>query len=363
MEKAAVLVLEDGFTLRGKVFAEGKEVCGEVVFNTGMTGYQEIITDPSYCEQIVVLTYPLIGNYGVNSRDNESAKPQIQALLVSEYCSNYSNWRAECSLKEFLENDDVLGVEGIDTRELTKHIRQDGAMKGALAVGDNPDLNLLRQKAEDYPSPVGRNLASRVTCKSSYKWNNKGKYHVLVIDYGVKRSILNQLVERNCKVTVASANISSDEIFKLNPDGILLSNGPGDPAGVTWSIKQIKNIIGKLPIFGICFGHQVLALALGIKTYKLKFGHHGGNHPVKNIDTGMVEITTQNHGFCVKYQDVKKFPGLEVTHINLNDDTLEGMFHQELNCFSVQFHPEAAPGPHDSSYLFQNFIEQIKKTQ
>ncbi|MFW6035173.1 MAG: glutamine-hydrolyzing carbamoyl-phosphate synthase small subunit [Halothermotrichaceae bacterium] len=357
------LVLEDGFTLTGRTFAGSGEVKGEVVFNTSMTGYQEIITDPSYKGQIVTMTYPLIGNYGINIHDNESKKPQVEAFIVREYCEYPHNWQSEESLKDYLEKNNVMGIEGIDTRALTRHIRQDGAMKGIISTIDD-DINSLKDKANDYPGLIGRDMVQYVSCDKEYQWNDKGKYHVVAVDFGIKHSILNMLEESGCLVTVVPANTCAEKILAKKPDGIFLSNGPGDPAGVPYAVEEVKKLLGKKPIFGICFGQQILGQALGLSTYKLKFGHRGGNHPVKNLETGHVEISTQNHGFCVKIPDKKErkqiggyIKNLEITHINLNDDTLEGFKHSDLKCFSIQYHPEAAPGPHDSRYLFQDFVK------
>ncbi|MFW5991575.1 MAG: glutamine-hydrolyzing carbamoyl-phosphate synthase small subunit [Halanaerobiaceae bacterium] len=359
----AILVLEDGFTLTGRTFAGSGEVKGEVVFNTSMTGYQEIITDPSYRGQIVTMTYPLIGNYGINIHVNESEGPQVEAFIVREYCEYPHSWQSEGTLKEYLEKHDIIGIEGIDTRALTRHIRQDGAMKGIISTVDD-NIESLKKKVDAYPGLIDRDMVKYVTCKKEYQWNEHGRYHVVAVDYGIKHNILRILEENGCKITVVPAATPASNILAKNPDGIFLSNGPGDPAGVPYAVEEIKKLLGKKPIFGICFGQQILGQALGLSTYKLKFGHRGGNHPVKNLKTGHVEISTQNHGFCVKLPDKKKrkemdghIKDLEITHINLNDDTLEGFRHPDLNCFSIQYHPEAAPGPHDSRYLFSDFIE------
>ncbi len=359
----AILVLEDGFTLIGRTFAGSGEIKGEVVFNTSMTGYQEIITDPSYKGQIVTMTYPLIGNYGINIHDNESKKPQVEAFIVREYCDYPHNWQSEGTLKEYLEQHNIIGIEGIDTRALTRHIRQDGAMKGIISTIDD-DIDSLIDKVNNYPGLIGKDMVKHVSCQEAYQWNLEGKYHVVAIDYGIKNSILKMLAENDCRVTVVPATTLAEEILNKNPDGVFLSNGPGDPVGVPYAVKEVKKILGKRPIFGICFGQQILGQALGLSTYKLKFGHRGGNHPVKNLASNHVEISTQNHGFCVKLPDkserekmVGYLKDLEVTHINLNDNTLEGFKHPQLKCFSIQYHPEAAPGPHDSRYLFKEFNE------
>ena len=331
-----------------------------------MTGYQEVITDPSYKGQIVTMTYPLIGNYGINIHDNESNEPQVEAFIVKEYCDYPSNWQSEGTLKDYLEKHDIIGIEGIDTRALTRHIREDGAMKGIISTIDD-DTDNLKEKVNNYAGLVGIDMVKEITCKEEYQWNKEGKYHVVAIDYGVKNSILENLAKNDCMLTVVPAKTSAEEILKKNPDGIFLSNGPGDPAAVPYAVKEVKKLLAQAPIFGICFGQQILGQALGLKTYKLKFGHRGANHPVKNLSTDHVEISTQNHGFCVELPDKserEKIGGylkdLELTHINLNDNTLEGFRHPELKCFSVQYHPEAAPGPHDSQYLFKDFIELMK---
>ncbi|MTI62111.1 MAG: glutamine-hydrolyzing carbamoyl-phosphate synthase small subunit [Firmicutes bacterium] len=365
----AILVLEDGFTLEGRTFVGSGEIKGEVVFNTSMTGYQEIITDPSYKGQMVVMTYPLIGNYGINIHDNESKHPQVEAFIVKEYCEYPHNWQSEGSLKDYLEKHNIIGLEGIDTRALTRHIRQDGAMKGIISTIDD-DIKNLNKKVNNYAGLVGKDMVKYVSCKKEYQWNKQGKYHVAAIDYGIKHSILKMLEENNCQITVVPASTSAESILNKNPDGVFLSNGPGDPAAVPYAVKEVKKLLGKKPIFGICFGQQILGQALGLSTYKLKFGHRGGNHPVKNLINNHVEISTQNHGFCVELPDKserEKMGGyikdLEITHINLNDNTLEGFRHPQLNCFSIQYHPEAAPGPHDSHYLFKDFVKLMSDIQ
>ncbi|MHC4913802.1 MAG: carbamoyl phosphate synthase small subunit [Planctomycetota bacterium] len=325
----AILALEDGTIFEGRGFGAMGEKYGEVVFNTSMAGYQEILTDPSYRGQIVTMTYPLIGNYGVNSEDVESRKPFVEAFVVKE-CSNLaSNWRCEKSLDEYLKENNIIGIEGIDTRALT-------------------------------PGLIGRDLVKDVTFEKIQPWSDKGKYNVVVVDTGTKYNILRELVDRNCKVTVVPAKTSAEQIFDLKPDGIMLSNGPGDPAGVPYVVETVRQLMGKFPIFGICFGHQMLGLALSGETYKLKFGHHGGNHPVKDLKTGKVHITVQNHCFCVDIDSLNK-DDIEITHINLNDQTLEGIRHKKLPIFSVQFHPEASPGPHDAKYMFDEFIEMMEQ--
>jgi len=370
----AILILEDGTTFYGNSFTGAGEAIGEVVFNTGMTGYQEILTDPSYKGQIVTMTYPLIGNYGVNKEDVESDKVQVEGFIVREYCPFPSNWRAKRTLADYLKEAGVIGIEGIDTRALTRHIRLQGAMNGIIST-ENFDKNSLLKRLKDFPGLVGRDLATPVSTPypflwhagkkikvdiSSSVWQKKDKpYKVVAIDCGIKFNILRELEQRKCEVLVLPAKVTAQDVLETSPHGIFLSNGPGDPAAVIHVINQVKELIGRRPIFGICLGHQILALALGGKTFKLKFGHRGTNHPVKNLATGRVEITSQNHGFCVDIDSLAG-KGMEITHINLNDNTLEGMRHRFLPLFSVQYHPEASPGPHDASYLFDNFIKMIE---
>ncbi|MDI6758977.1 MAG: glutamine-hydrolyzing carbamoyl-phosphate synthase small subunit [Candidatus Omnitrophota bacterium] len=364
----AILALEDGTIFKGKSFGACGESFGEVVFNTSMAGYQEILTDPSYKGQIVAMTYPLIGNYGVNSLDAESRKLFIEGFVVKEYSKIASNWRKEQSLGEYLKENNILGIEGIDTRALTLHIRRSGALRAVLSTEDLEEAS-LREKAKNSKGLIGVDLVKEVTVDKAYIWPgvNSVKYKVVVIDCGVKYNILRELSYHNCQAIVVPAKIEAEEILKLKPDGVLLSNGPGDPQAVKYVIETTKNLIGKLPIFGICLGHQMLSLALGARTYKLKFGHHGANHPVKDLKTGKVCITAQNHGFCVNIEKKKgdKYymignDDVEVTHINLNDGTCEGMRHKKFPIFSVQFHPEASPGPHDAKYLFREFIEMME---
>lgn len=357
-------MLEDGKSFRGTNIGCSGETIGEVVFNTSMIGYQEILTDPSYCEQIVTMTYPQIGNYGVNSVDVESGRIQAKGLIVKEFFDYYSNWRAEGSLGDYLKNYNVIGLAGIDTRQLTRHIRLEGAMKGIIST-ETEDENKLKEKLESYPSIVKRDLVKYVTCDEPYVYNpkkNDRRYIVVAIDYGVKMGILKCLDWEGFKIIVVPASTKSEEILKYNPDGIFLSNGPGDPAAVDYAIATIKELIGKKPIFGICLGHQLLAIALGAKTYKLKFGHHGGNHPVKNLETGKIEITSQNHGFAVDEESLRGITstGYKITHLNLNDNTIEGLKYMDINAFTVQNHPEGKPGPHDSRYIFSIFTELIK---
>jgi carbamoyl-phosphate synthase small subunit len=357
----AILALEDGTIFRGESFGATGERYGEVVFNTSMTGYQEILTDPSYKGQIVTMTYPLIGNYGINSEDVESRKPFVEGFVVKECSKRASNWRSQKTLDAYLKENNILGIEGIDTRALTLHIREAGAMKAVLSTEDLNHKSLV-QKAKDSPGLIDCDLVKEVTNRKKYIWlkTEKVRFKVIVLDCGVKYNILRELLKHKCQVIVVPADTEASEILEMKPDGLLLSNGPGDPAAVKYVIETTKKLISKLPIFGICLGHQMLGLALGGETYKLKFGHHGANHPVKDLKTGKVSITVQNHGFCVDIDSLNK-KEIEITHINLNDQTLEGMRHKKLPIFSVQFHPEASAGPHDARYLFEEFIEMMKK--
>ena len=355
----AILLLEDGRVFNGFSFGHIGETTGEVCFNTGMSGYQEILTDPSYCKQIVTMTSPHIGNYGINSEDIESNNIQVSGFVIKEETEIPSNWRSELSVGDYLDDQKIVGIQNIDTRALTRHIRDNGAMNGIISSID-VDTKSLKSKLNKIPSMEGLDLAKVVTTKTNYKWSKDSKpYTVAAIDYGIKLNILRLLDKHNCEVTVFPAHISADEIIKFDPDGVFLSNGPGDPSAVTYGIKMVKSLLGKKPIFGICLGHQILALALGAKTFKLKFGHRGINHPVRNNETGIIEITSQNHGFAV---DLDSLPdNVESTHINLNDNTSEGIKCKDIPAFSVQYHPESSPGPHDSRYLFKQFIDMMKK--
>ena len=365
----AFIALEDGTIFEGVSFGASGERLGEVVFNTSMSGYQEIMTDPSYKGQIVTMTYPLIGNYGINKEDIESSSPKIEGFVIKERSKIASNWRSEKSLDQYLKENHIVGIEGVDTRSLTLHIRTKGAMKGIISTTDlNPES--LIKKAKDSPGLIGRDLVKEVTCGKSYNAKtiystpsalcHNARFKVIAMDFGIKYNILRCLIDAGCDMTVVPADTSASEILAKNPDGIFLSNGPGDPAAVTYAIEEIKKLLGKKPVFGICLGHQLLGLAFGGKTFKLKFGHRGANHPVKNLKTGKIEITSQNHGFCVDMNSLNK-DEVELTHINLNDNTLEGMTHKKLPVFSVQYHPEASPGPHDSRYLFDRFIQMMEK--
>jgi carbamoyl-phosphate synthase small subunit len=375
----AILALEDGRVWRGQGFGAQTEVVGEVVFNTAITGYQEILTDPSYCGQIVTMTYPLIGNYGVNIEDIESRKIFAEGLVVRELSRTVSNWRAAESLGEYLNKQNIPGISDIDTRSLVRHIRERGSMRGCLSTKATGDAEVI-EKARSAPEMVGLDLATVVSCKEPYVWTDsqasaygsprlihavnptqetiEPRFHVVAYDFGLKYNSLRSLASLGCRVTVVPALTSAEEIQALKPDGIWLSNGPGDPEPLTGVIRNLKKLIGHYPIFGICLGHQLMGLAVGGRTYKLPFGHHGGNQPVKDLTTGRVEITAQNHGFAV---DADSMPqDCEVTHINLNDHTVEGLRHKNYPVFSVQYHPEAAPGPHDASYLFQRFLKLME---
>jgi len=370
----AMLALEDGTVFEGSSFGAQKNTTGEVVFNTAITGYQEIFTDPSYAGQIVVLTYPEIGNYGANGYDQEAGKPYIEGLIVREFSSIASNWRSEESAQRFLSENGIPVAAEIDTRALVRHLRSRGVMRGILATGQH-DARELVERARQSPSMTGLDLATRVSTPSSYGWDKPVEpcspsdpvkpaaaacCHVVAYDYGIKRNILRRLVQVGAHVTVVPATTPAEDVLALNPDGVFLSNGPGDPEPLHYQIGEVRKLIGKKPIFGICLGQQVLGLALGGKTYKLKFGHRGANHPVLNQVTNKVEITSHNHGFAVDPDSLNQNE-IELTHVNLNDQTLEGFRHRSEPVFCVQYHPEAAPGPHDSHYLFDDFMTLMKE--
>ncbi len=385
----AILALADGTLFEGEQFGATGETVGEVVFNTSMTGYQEVLTDPSYKGQLVTMTYPLIGNYGCNETDIESIRPQVEGFVVREYSAYHSNWRSKWSLDTYLAEHGILGIQGVDTRALTRRLRVHGVMNGCLSTEESDGAKLIA-KAHAWHGLVGWDLVQRVTCPNPYAWKDRPayerqngwhfqhqpnarvvgptphgaarnrKYRVVAVDFGIKYNILRQLTTHGCEVQVVPAKTSAEEILAGEPDGVFLSNGPGDPMPIDYAIQTIQQLIGKKPLFGICLGHQLLGLALGGKTYKLKFGHRGANQPVKHFETGQVEITSQNHGFCV---DIDSLPSsVDVTHINLNDDTLEGIQHRDYPVFSVQYHPEASPGPHDASYLFSKFTQMMEET-
>ncbi len=374
MTRSAILALEDGTVYAGTAFGAPAERFGEVVFNTSMTGYQEVLTDPSYRGQIVAMTYPLIGNYGVNSADAESRGIWLEGFVVKELSRIASNWRAETDVDSYLRRHGVPGIAGVDTRELTRRLRTVGALKAVLSTEDL-DGDSLVAKAKASAGLEGRNLVKDVTCQGPYAWPREqgegqtpGRHRVALLDCGVKYGILRRLHAAGCAVAVLPSSTPAEEIRQMDVDGLMLSNGPGDPEPVKDVIATVRELIDRpprgrpLPIFGICLGQQILAQVLGGRTYKLKFGHHGANHPVKDLRSGQVAITVQNHSFCV---DVDSLPAgkVEITHVNLNDQTLEGLRHKELPMFSVQYHPEASPGPHDAQYLFDRFVKMIEETQ
>jgi carbamoyl-phosphate synthase small subunit len=370
----AVLVLEDGREFRGWRFGASSDAVGEVVFNTAMTGYQEILGDPSYAGQIVVMTYPMIGNYGIAPEDFESQKVYLKGLIVKEPSRIASNWRHQKTLDDYLYEHDVPGFYGLDTRALVRHLRDHGAMRGVFADVKHKAKDLIA-RAKASPEMSGCDLATGVSCAKSYAWTEPpvrlvadapaaaphGKFHVVVYDFGVKRNILRQLVGMGCEVTVVPSITTAKDVLALKPDGVVLSNGPGDPAPVKGAVDNVKALLGKVPIFGICLGHQILGIATGATTYKLKFGHHGANHPVMDKTTGKVEITSQNHGFAIDAQKLPK--NVELTHVNLNDQTVSGIRVKDAPAFSVQYHPEAAPGPSDSRYLFDRFANLMTDWQ
>jgi carbamoyl-phosphate synthase small subunit len=379
------LALADGKYFEGVAFGAEGEAAGEVVFNTSMTGYQEILTDPSYEGQLVAMTYPQIGNTGVNPEDVESRKPFLRGFIVKDYTAQPSSWRAAQPLDEYMRAHGVVGIQGIDTRALVRHLRDQGAQEGVIST-ENADPQQLAAKAKASPGLVGKDLVRKVTCTEAYDWNEgkwqlgegykrrahpkaskrrgKGSFNapaffVVAYDFGIKYNILRNLAESGCLVRVVPATMPAEDVLALNPDGVFLSNGPGDPDAVPYAKENVQKLIGKKPVFGICLGHQIMGLALGGKTYKLKFGHHGGNQPVMDLTTRKVEITAQNHGFAVDANSLKG--SVEVTHLNLNDDTVEGLTHRELPIFSVQYHPESSPGPHDANYLFKRFTDMMSK--
>ncbi|CAG1065163.1 carbamoyl-phosphate synthase small subunit [uncultured bacterium] len=372
--RKAILALADGTVFEGSSFGAEGETTGEVVFNTSLTGYQEVLTDPSYKGQIVTMTYSQQGNYGINPEDVESVKPWVEGFIVKETCLFPSNWRSTESLMGYLMRNRIVGISGIDTRALTRIIRDKGAMQGVISTVEG-DFHKLVKKAQAAPTLVGRDLVKEVSCTQPYEWHGelwdleKGgypkagkdgtkKFRVVAYDFGVKKNILRNLSAAGCSVTVVPASTPAKGALALNPDGIFLSNGPGDPDAVEYAKETVRELIGKKPIFGICLGHQILSLALGGKTYKLKFGHRGGNQPVQDLTTGKVEITSQNHGFAVDLDSLKDKASL--THINLNDRTCEGIALKDKPVFSVQYHPEASPGPHDSQYLFKRFTDLMQ---
>jgi carbamoyl-phosphate synthase small subunit len=381
----ATLALEDGRVWKGRGFGAEAEVVGEVVFNTSMTGYQEILTDPSYCGQIVTMTYPLIGNYGVNDEDPESRRVFAEGFIVRELSRAYSNWRSSESLDQYLQGAGIPGISDIDTRSLVRHIRERGSMRGCLSTKQSSEQSVI-ELARKAPEMIGLDLASVVTCREPYEWtddqasaygspallhpreekrkesgNNAPRFHVVAYDFGLKHNSLRNLAALDCRVTVVPAHTTAEDVIALKPDGVWLSNGPGDPEPLTGVVANLKKLIGRYPIFGICLGHQLMGLAFGGRTYKLPFGHHGGNQPVKDLTTGRVEITAQNHGFAV---DADSLPAdCEITHINLNDNTVEGLRHKSLPVYSVQYHPEAGPGPHDPCYLFDRFVAMMEQNR
>ncbi len=362
------IILEDGKVFKGRSFGASGESVGEVVFNTSMTGYQEILTDPSYASQIVTMTYPLIGNYGVNEEDVESGRIQVAGFVVKEACRYPSNYTSVSSLPDYLKENGIIGVEGVDTRAITRHIRLSGSMKAVIYAGEKePDIEEILSRISSWPGLEGVDTVKDVTCSEQFDFSDptsravdtEERFHVAAYDFGSKYNILRILSSMGCRVTVVPASTPAEEILEMNPDGVFLSNGPGDPAAVTYAVENVKKLIGKFPMFGICLGHQILTLALGGRTYKLKFGHHGGNHPVRNLLTNEIEITAQNHCFCADMESLDS-DCIRMTHLNLYDKTCEGCADDANRVFSVQYHPEASPGPHDSGYLFKNFIDMME---
>jgi carbamoyl-phosphate synthase small subunit len=366
----ALLALADGRVFRGEPCGAGGEAQGEVVFNTAMTGYQEVMTDPSYRGQMVCMTYPLIGNYGLNREDAESRRPWVNGFIVKEACPYPSSWRAETTLDEYMRAHGIVGIQGIDTRALARHLRDRGAQEGIISTVET-DVSRLVERARALPGLVGRDLVREVTVDAPHAWTDGAwsfargvprppapRHRVVAYDSGLKQNILRQLVSLGCAVDVVPASTPPEAVLERKPSGVFLSNGPGDPEPVSYLVGSVRSLMGRVPIFGVCLGHQILALAAGGSTYKLKFGHHGANHPVQDVATGRVEITAQNHGFAVDPASVARF-GFEETHRNLNDGTSEGMRHREKPIFSVQYHPEASPGPHDAIYLFHRFVDMM----
>ncbi|MEW6490119.1 MAG: glutamine-hydrolyzing carbamoyl-phosphate synthase small subunit [Thermodesulfobacteriota bacterium] len=375
--KKALLALSDGTVYSGWSFGAEGETAGEVVFNTSMMGYQEVLSDPSYKGQMVAMTYPEIGNYGVNDEDYESSRIHVEGFIVKEAWETPSNWRATRSLHRFLADQGIVGIQGVDTRALTRRLREQGSMIGVISTGDL-DADRLVDKARAAPGIEGRDLVKEVTCSKPYRWETgdwalgegyrtprrPGAYKVVAYDFGVKYNILRRLTAVGCDVTVVPAHTTAEEVLALGPQGVFLSNGPGDPQGVPYAAEAVRKLLGKVPIFGICLGNQIIGLALGGTTVKLKFGHHGGNQPVKDLTTGKVEITSQNHNFVVDHESLQRSEhkgAVTVTHLNLNDHTVEGLVHKDVPLFSVQYHPEASPGPHDASHLFERFVEMMEK--
>ena len=382
----ATLALDDGKAFRGQGFGALRTVVGEVCFNTSMAGYQEILTDPSYEAQIVTMTYPLIGNYGINSSDVESSRPHVSGFVIRELSRVTSNWRSETTLDDYLKQNNIPGLQGIDTRALTRHLRTRGAMKGVLSTEEISDEEAVR-KAREWNGLIGVDYVKDVTCDAPYDWDPDDKlsrnwkipvggdksredyfdklppvkYRIVAYDFGMKRNILRRLRQNGFKVKVVPATTSAADVLKENPDGIFLSNGPGDPEALGYALSAVRELIGKKPIFGICLGHQILGLAMGGRAFKLKFGHRGGNQPVKDLKTGKISITCQNHGFAIDASSLPK--EVEQTHVNLNDQTCEGLRHRSEPVFSVQYHPEASPGPHDANYLFQEFAKLIESAR
>jgi carbamoyl-phosphate synthase small subunit len=365
------LALEDGTVYAGEAFGADGTHDGEVCFNTSLMGYQEILTDPSYCGQIVTMTYPLIGNYGVTEEDIESARPQVEGFVIKELARRMSNFRATGTLEEYLKHFGIVGIQGVDTRSITRKLRIQGALKGSISTEILDDVALV-ERARAWPGLVGQDMVQRVAPAKAFEWNKgfeskfampprgqERRFKIVAIDCGMKRNILRNLVETGCEVAVVPARTTATEILEHKPDGIFVSNGPGDPEPLAYTIDALRGLVGKVPIFGICLGHQLLGLSLGAKTYKLKFGHRGGNQPVINLATRRVEITSQNHGFAVDTASLEKVGGTP-THMNLNDQTLEGFMHCDMPIFSVQYHPEASPGPHDATYLFDCFVDMMK---